>query len=115
MLISQKIVELCDRFTAAGVPTVFDPLKLNPPGAWIAARRVIGQTLAGEWLFEYDLYLVVPECDIPVALTRLEQLFEKCLPVIEGDIRDSDLGTSVTLPHGGTVPAFRFTISPPVY
>lgn len=114
-MISKKLVELCDRLTTAGVPTVFDPIKLHPPGAWLAARRIIGQTLSGEWLFEYDLYLVVPECDIPVALTKLEQLLEKALPVIEGDIRDSDLGTTVTLPYGGACPAFRFTISPPSY
>lgn len=113
--IRQQLEELITLFEANGIKCTYDPVYIHPPCAWIGAKKIQGYSLDGQAHLEFEIYLISPETDIPIALSTLETMLGQALDLVGGYVIDSDLGTSVTLPSGGVAPAMRLTIAIPQF
>ena len=99
---------------AGGIDATVEPPEVNPPSAWIAARRLDTETLGCRWRVVVDVYLIVPDTGIRYALDTLDGLLARALDALDAadlEIDGTDLDQSVTLPTGGgQLPAYRIGV-----
>ncbi|WJZ03473.1 hypothetical protein [Corynebacterium freiburgense] len=112
-MITDSLTDITTALQNAGIPADIDPLCLHPPCAWVHATRWLGRRLDGTNIIEIGIHLISPETDIPAAIGVLEKMLTTALDVLSGNVVDTDLGTTVTLPGGEVCPAFSLTIRPP--
>lgn len=102
---------------AGGIDATVEPPEVNPPGAWIAARRLDTATLACRWTVVVDVYLIAPDNGIRLALGVLDDLLEHALDALDAadlEVDGTDLDQAVTLPTGGgPLPAYRIGVITP--
>src|SRR5699024_11957166 len=75
------VVETAEKLISAlgdiGIPASIDPPALNPPCAWIAARKLRARNLHGGFQIEFDIYLIARDTGIPESIRVLDSmLFE---------------------------------------
>lgn len=116
------ITEVLNKVVAAlesiGIAATIDPPKINPPAAWVSARRLARPRLAGSPDVVVDVFLIARDAGIPTAIHVLEGMLADVLDAsyadddLEIDWNDTDLGQSVTLPQGGgALPAYKITFT----
>lgn len=97
-----------------GIRATVEPPEINPPAAWIAARRLDTETLGCRWRVVVDVYLIVPDTGIRYALDTLDTMLTRALDALDAadlEIDGTDLDQSVTLPTGGgPLPAYRIGV-----
>lgn len=105
-----RIDDLAERLTAAGVSATPEPQDVPVPGAWIAARRLTRERMCGGMALTVDVYLVVRDSGTLTALDELAGLIDKALTVIDPDDGRIDTDETVILPHDPTpLPAAKIT------
>lgn len=115
-MISENLDYLVDVLQTAGIDATVDPPALNPPAAWVTAKRLDRSNLSGGWAVVADVFFIVPDNGIPHALLLLDDLLMTALDAINNDdhleLTDTALDEAVTLPQGGSpLPAYRLTIT----
>lgn len=115
-MIKDKLDHMVTVTKGAGISATLDPPKINPPGAWICARRLDTETLPGFFTTVADVYLITRDTGIIPALETLDVMLEKLIDAIHNDdaleIVSSALDESVTLPHGAApLPAYRLSVN----
>lgn len=98
---------LAELLTEAGVPADADPRNLRPPCAWVSARTITPDILAGATL-RVDVFLIARDAGVASAHTSLAGMLDLALGVIDAD-EPIALDQSVTLSSGGPLPAYRIT------
>lgn len=112
-MIIEKMRTLISDLREAGINATENPPWLNPPCAWVCARRIEEFLLCGGNTVVFDVYLISRAIEIPNALSDLSELLEKALSALgDYDIESVTLDETVTLPQGGgPMPAFKITVS----
>lgn len=115
-MITEVLARVVAALAAVGIDATIDPPKIHPPGAWVAAARLDTPDLSGGWGVVVDVYLIARDNGIPAALATLDGLLIDALEACDAadfqvEAGSTDLGTTVTLPHGGApMPAYKLTI-----
>ncbi len=111
----EKVIAALGRY---GIDGTLDPPKINPPAAWVSARRLARPRLAGSPDVVVDVFLIARDAGIPTAIHVLEGMLADVLDLVDDDDdleidwNDTDLGQSVTLPQGGgAMPAYKITLT----
>lgn len=112
------VVETAEKLISAlgdiGIPASIDPPALNPPCAWIAARKLRARNLHGGFQIEFDIYLIARDTGIPESIRVLDSMLFDVVGMADThdfEITDTSLGEAVTLPAGGgPLPAYRVSL-----
>lgn len=112
------VIDALEQVAAAledhGVAATADPPRVNPPAAWLSARRLGRANLAGGHAVIVDVFLIARDSGIPAALESLEDLLGRALDAARAyglEVTETDLAQSVTLPQGGgPMPAYRLQL-----
>lgn len=113
-MILEKLTTVVDALNAAGVPATLDARDVNPPGAWVAAGRVVDMTILLEPIFTVDVVLVAPDHGAATAVEKLDAMLAPALEAlasVTSSIEDIDLSTTASLSSTGPLPAFVVTVT----
>lgn len=112
-MIVEKIADVVTVLRDAGISASENPPMLNPPCAWVCARRIEEFLLCDGNTVVFDVYLISRAIEIPNALSDLSELLKKALSALgDYEIESVTLDENVTLPQGGgPMPAFKITVS----
>lgn len=114
-MVTEILARVIAALAANGIAATLDPPKITAPGAWVSAVRLHDRTLCGGHSVVVDVYLIARDTGIPAALAVLDGLLSDALDAADAadfqvEHRSSDLGTTITLPHGGgPLPAYKLT------
>lgn len=112
-MIVEKMRTLISDLREAGIKATENPPMLNPPCAWVCARRIDEFIFCGGGTIVFDVFLIARAIEIPNALLDLDALLQKALVALaDYTIESVTLDENVTLPQGGgPMPAFKITVS----
>lgn len=117
-MVTEALDKVIDALKSIGIDATIDPPKINPPAAWVSARRLNRPRLAGIPDVTVDVFLIARDAGIPTAVHVLEGMLADVLDLVndrhdlEIDWNETNLGNSVTLPQGGgPLPAYSLAIT----
>lgn len=113
-MIYDKVMMIVEALNTAGVPATCDARDVNPPAAWVAADRVVEETLCLEPLITVNVVLVAPDHGTATALKALDAMLDKAMPALTGvcsSVEDISLSDTATLSGTGPLPAFTVTVT----
>lgn len=112
-MIVEKLADVVAVLRDSGISASENPPMLNPPCAWVCARRLDEFVFCGAGTIVFDVFLIARAIEIPNALLDLDALLQKALVALaDYTIESVTLDENVTLPQrGGPMPAFKITIS----
>jgi tetrahydromethanopterin S-methyltransferase subunit G len=110
--IAAALGDLCDTLAAAGIDATIKSGEIQVPGAWVSARELAVQTLAGGWQITAHVWLIVPDAEEDTAQDALDDLLEKALAVLPVDTTNGDtvqLAGTLVVRDSGPLPAIQIT------
>lgn len=114
-MITEILARVVAALVAHGIAATIDPPLITAPGAWVSPVRLDDRTLYGDHSVVVDVYLIARDNGVPDALAVLDGLLADAIDAADDadfqiEHASSDLGTTVTLPHGGgPLPAYKLT------
>ncbi|QNQ90879.1 hypothetical protein GP475_09680 [Corynebacterium poyangense] len=108
-MITPRLNDLVALLRETGIRADIDPRNLQPPCAWVAAKRIPDWTMCQPEITA-DIVLIAPDNGVPHALDALENMLTSVVDTLatEGHpISDVSLSDTVTLSGiGSPLPAF---------